>query len=315
MSKYLEGVPEARLFDEMVKMFTSGASVECVENLVKFKIKIPLLAELACKYQDDAFVQKAFRRCDERIKIGKSVSQSFILAVLLWPAIRELREKWPTSWENISILREEVTRRALALAGKSSMPKHVFYEAADIIILLKRFEYRSQGAIKLTYQPKFRAAYDFLLVQASVGEVPHEIADWWTAFEGSGEEDRLEMLREVQREVRQRRRAQAAEAVVDGEALEEPSDGLLSSLDKPKRRRRRKRPSFRKKPAGTALTTARKEKSESETAESIAKPAAPKEPAVKSEKDLPVKPAAPKKIGARTRKTVRPRSVLLSKRK
>jgi poly(A) polymerase len=28
--------------------------------------------------------------------------------------------------------------------------------------------------------PRFRAAYDFLLLRAAVGEVDQELADWWT---------------------------------------------------------------------------------------------------------------------------------------
>ena len=35
---------------------------------------------------------------------------------------------------------------------------------------------------RLLQHPKFRAAYDFLLLRTEAGENEKELADWWTAF-------------------------------------------------------------------------------------------------------------------------------------
>jgi poly(A) polymerase len=43
-----------------------------------------------------------------------------------------------------------------------------------------RFDNR-RGAARLMAHPRFRAAYDFLLLRAQAGEAPQELADWWTA--------------------------------------------------------------------------------------------------------------------------------------
>lgn len=45
-----------------------------------------------------------------------------------------------------------------------------------------RFEHRRGNAPKrLMSHPRFRAAYDFLLLRAQAGEPVQELADWWTA--------------------------------------------------------------------------------------------------------------------------------------
>ena len=39
---------------------------------------------------------------------------------------------------------------------------------------------RKKQVIKILSHPRFRAAYDFLLIRAEVGDVDHEIAGFWT---------------------------------------------------------------------------------------------------------------------------------------
>jgi poly(A) polymerase len=41
--------------------------------------------------------------------------------------------------------------------------------------------------------PRFRAAYDFLLLRSETGEAPRELADWWTNFQtlNTGERDKM----------------------------------------------------------------------------------------------------------------------------
>ena len=43
--------------------------------------------------------------------------------------------------------------------------------------------------------PRFRAAYDFLLLRSETGEAAEELADWWTDFQKSDEAQRNSMLR------------------------------------------------------------------------------------------------------------------------
>ena len=52
-----------------------------------------------------------------------------------------------------------------------------------------RFEKRSgRMPYRLLESPRFRAGYDFLVLRCASGELPQELADWWTDFQnGDGE--------------------------------------------------------------------------------------------------------------------------------
>jgi poly(A) polymerase len=39
--------------------------------------------------------------------------------------------------------------------------------------------------VRLLSHPRFRAAYDFLLLRAEAGEVDKALGDWWTEFQES----------------------------------------------------------------------------------------------------------------------------------
>jgi poly(A) polymerase len=42
--------------------------------------------------------------------------------------------------------------------------------------------------------PRFRAAFDFMLLRAAAGEVEQEIADWWADIQTQSPEVRVEMV-------------------------------------------------------------------------------------------------------------------------
>jgi len=66
----------------------------------------------------------------------------------------------------------------------------------------------------LLEHPRFRAAYDFLLLRAEVGEAPAELARWWTDFQSlnAAERDRMVEPAPKKRRRRPRRRRPATQA-------------------------------------------------------------------------------------------------------
>ena len=59
-----------------------------------------------------------------------------------------------------------------------------------------RFEMTQGGrAFRLLTHPKFRAAYDFLLLRAETGEADPALADWWTRFQSADEAEQKSMIR------------------------------------------------------------------------------------------------------------------------
>ena len=54
----------------------------------------------------------------------------------------------------------------------------------EIWLLQPRLEQRSgHRPLRLLALPRFRAAYDFMLLRSQSGEVPVELGEWWTEFQ------------------------------------------------------------------------------------------------------------------------------------
>ncbi|HYN78220.1 MAG TPA: polynucleotide adenylyltransferase PcnB, partial [Lamprocystis sp. (in: g-proteobacteria)] len=74
----------------------------------------------------------------------------------------------------------------------------------------------------LVSHPRFRAAYDFLVLRAQSGEADPELADWWTQFQEADAGQRSTMLEGSAKRKRPRRRkpavAGAAAELGDGGA-------------------------------------------------------------------------------------------------
>ena len=65
-----------------------------------------------------------------------------------------------------------------------SIPRRFSQMARDIWSSQPRF-HRTQGKqpLRLLGFPVFRAAYDFMCIQAMVGLLPHKLCHWWTDFQ------------------------------------------------------------------------------------------------------------------------------------
>ena len=60
--------------------------------------------------------------------------------------------------------------------------------------LQPRFEQRAgKRPYGLLEHPRYRAAYDFLLLRCESGELPMELGQWWTDFADADSEKRLAM--------------------------------------------------------------------------------------------------------------------------
>jgi poly(A) polymerase len=61
-----------------------------------------------------------------------------------------------------------------------------------------------KNIFKLFHHPRFRAAYDFLLVRCEVDETMREVCSWWTQFQDVDEPEKHKMIQELAGRVRRR---------------------------------------------------------------------------------------------------------------
>ncbi len=232
MKGLLANVPQARLLDEVLKMLLSGHSVVCIQQLRKMNLHhglLPLLDVILEQPLGEKFVMLALRSTDERLGQDKPVSPAFLFAALLW---HEVLAAWKTRVQQgerpvgamHAAMDDVLGRQKQQLA----IPHRQDAVMKEIWLLQQRFEQRSgQRPFRLLEQPRFRAAYDFLLLRCASGEVDEQLGLWWDEFQIAGIERQTEMLQpagagEEKRRRRKPRRKKSSEPRNAAQAGESP---------------------------------------------------------------------------------------------
>jgi poly(A) polymerase len=198
----LDSVPPARLFDETAKLFLAGSAVASFDVLTSLGLLPHLMPDVAKAVAEapDAPPAKLLRlgleNTDQRVRADKSVTPTFLFAVLLWPAILRAAGAptgpLPSDPQLLLTAVDEVLGRQLR---RITLPKRFGLPMRDLIMLQPRFERRSgRRALRLLEHPKFRAAYDLLLLRAAAGEIDPEVAEWWTRLQALPEAERIEAV-------------------------------------------------------------------------------------------------------------------------
>lgn len=194
----LQEVPPARLFDEVLKLFQSGHAVRSFELLVEhglLRYLFPAASELMARPDGsnvETFIRTGLENTDTRVAEDKPISPMFLYGVFLWPAVSRLTailQEREGMTEYVAT-QEALSRLTLEQVERTSLPKRFSAPMKEMLTMQRRFrQRRGQRAARLLEHKRFRAAYDFLLLRAEVGEVEGELADWWTSMQGQAPED------------------------------------------------------------------------------------------------------------------------------
>jgi poly(A) polymerase len=230
LANLLDGVPPARLFDECLKLFLSGfgaRSFRLLQQYGLFEHLFPMSAA-AMKLPPYAYAQEMLElglvNTDARIAADKPVTPTFLFAVLLWGAVlRELNEQSAGPAPDLAQLMRACDTVLRAQQSRVAIPRRFAVPMRELLMLQPRFGRRSGiKSLSLLQHPRFRAAYDFLLLRAQVGVADPELAQWWTDVQLLPQEQRVALV-------------QARPADAPGAATQE------GAPEAPGRRRRRRR--------------------------------------------------------------------------
>jgi len=220
----IENVPPSRLFDEMLKLLTSGDAVKCLKRLRNEGLHhgvLPLLDVILDQPLGERFVMLALEKTDQRVREGKPISPGFLFATLLWHQVLAKWEALKTGGERpIPALFAAMDDVLDVQAEKLAITRRVAGDIKDIWLLQPRFEQRSgKRPYALIEQARFKAGYDFLLLRAESGEIDAELGRWWTDFLNAEGDVRAEMLLpqkpdEAKKRRRRKRKPAAAKAPV-----------------------------------------------------------------------------------------------------
>lgn len=196
-------IPPARLFDEVLKMFMSGYGLATFRLLSHYGLFGMLFPESEEAMADAAWAEKliefALANTDKRIAEGRPVTPAFLLAAFLWAPVAnrqaELESEGMPAIPALQTASQEVVSRQLE---HTSIPKRFGMPMRDIWELQARLPLRrGKRAFQTREHPRFRAAYDLLLLREQAGEIPRGLGDWWTAFQQGDEHEQLRLLQKI----------------------------------------------------------------------------------------------------------------------
>jgi poly(A) polymerase len=203
LAPLLADMPPARLFEETIKLFLAGHAVQTYELLRHYRLFGYLFpqTEHSLEREEQGFpltlVTRALANTDGRIAEGKSVTPAFLFAALLWEPLRQIAEEMRTDeMGELDVLYHAGNEVVVRQAKRVALPKRFSLPMREIWALQPRFELRSgTRPQRFLAHPRFRAAYDFLLLRAEAGEAPEELAQWWTEFQSMNAEEQQRATR------------------------------------------------------------------------------------------------------------------------
>lgn len=204
LAPLLSGIPSARLYEEVLKLLLSGYAVQTFEQLRHYRLFGALFPEteecLALEPQGFplTFLAKALERTDARLQENKAVTPYFLFSALLWEPVRARAEAMIKDGKDDIFAFQEVAGEVIARQVRhTAFPRSVGQPMREVWMLQPRFE-RIKGArpFRLLSHPRFRAAYDFLMLRAETGEADPELAHWWTSFQSADEATQKAMTRD-----------------------------------------------------------------------------------------------------------------------
>lgn len=211
LAPLLQNVPPSRLFDEMLKLLLSGHALACVVELRARGLHhglLPMLDVILEQPLGERFITLALKNTDERIRQDKPVSPGFLFATLLW---HEVLSNWNANQKSgektFPALFKAIDQILTLQHKKLAIPRRYDAVIQEIWSMQPRFEIRAgRRPFQLLTHPRFRAAYDFMLLRCESGELDAELGEWWKKFLAVDNVEREKMLSKLSAPKRKRRR-------------------------------------------------------------------------------------------------------------
>lgn len=184
----LEQVSTHRLYDETQKMFGGGYLSSLLPLLFEFGAMSSLMS--FAPNEPTPLMMAVAKNTDRRLMEGKSVNPAFFYAAMLWENYLHQLAKYkknglPFYEAQLKAAQKTMTAQRL----KTAIPKFAEQFIVDIWLLQpKLVNPRARDIAKLESMPKFRAAFDFLVLREKydthpLSEPTCNMGAWWQAYQ------------------------------------------------------------------------------------------------------------------------------------
>ena len=194
----LGNISNARMFDEFCKIFLTKNALNNFNKLDSFGVLKYLVN--SDDYSQSSFSMRfqhaALINTDNRLKTSKSVTPGFLIAALLWPRlINASKEKGVLNLRKFFRSMDRIIREQQTL---TAVPRKFHGYIKDIWSLQLKLETRlGHQPYKILNHPRFRAAYDFLLLREKAAGDLQGMGNWWTQFQKVNRPGKIALLKSL----------------------------------------------------------------------------------------------------------------------
>jgi len=193
----LSNISNARLFDEFCKIFLNGMAEKNFNKLSSFGLNKYLILTSPEKNEfTSRLIIEALRNTDNRLKNNQSVTPGFLMAAVLWPEILEKSmKKGAINLRKFFRSMDQVLRKQQQI---TAIPRKFHGYIKDIWVLQLKLHSRiGKQPYKTLKHPRFRAAYDFLLLREKAASNKKYLGDWWTDFQKNDDSIKKSLIKDL----------------------------------------------------------------------------------------------------------------------
>ncbi len=230
MARLLHDVSPHRLYDESQKMFGGGHLLSLLPLLIEHHVWPTLLGRTAPVVTP--LIERAALSTDQRIAAGKSVNPAFFYAVLLWQQVQAHQARLVGQGLEPADAMGQAGMEVMRSQQKhTAIPRYAEVFIREIWELQSRLiQPRARQVPALLQHPRFRAAFDFLLLREQSGDAATQgMGDWWERYQAMDNDQREQAIRLLNREQTRRRNKAARQPLAD-EATAGAVPGLVEDL-------------------------------------------------------------------------------------
>ena len=198
----LHDIPHSRLFDEVIKFFLTGHALNSYRVMQDENIYSQFFLGPESELKDiDLFISNGLKNTDLRINQDKSCNPSFLFSFLLLHQVNVLWDRYKLELKHsiagLNQAIDEVIEKQIKLFP---IHKRFTITMKEIWRLQPRFENQSPKKIyRLLLHPRFRAAYDFMLLRCESNQLDKNIGIWWTSFIDADHHEKSLMVKQLTR--------------------------------------------------------------------------------------------------------------------
>jgi poly(A) polymerase len=188
----LDNIPYSRIFDEMMKFFLTGHAKKSIFVLKEYQLLDLFFPFLSNHSLDkNSLLIHGMNNTDSRVKADKTVNPGFLMAVILWDAFNHSLKNNDSKLTLDTQIKHFFNKTDPNIFIHNRFIKYI----SEIWRLQPRFKkLKTRSVYRLSNHPRFRAAYDFLLLRCSSDQEEKRYGEWWTKWQEASEVSRKKLL-------------------------------------------------------------------------------------------------------------------------